>query len=62
MFTITVRGLQTSESDVYRRQILTSKVDSHAARVNKLNPNSAKAEFMTLQLKHHLEKHGEFQV
>ena len=39
MFTLTVRGggggggLQSSESDVYRRQILTTKVDPRAVRV-----------------------------
>ena len=34
--TILVRGfrLQTSDSDVYRRQILTSKVDPRTVRVN----------------------------
>ena len=31
--TLTVRGLTTSESDVYRRLILTSKVDFRAERV-----------------------------
>ena len=35
IFTVTARGL-TSESDVYRRQILTSKVDPRAVRVKPL--------------------------
>ena len=46
--------LQTSESDVYRRQILKSEVDSRTVRVNPLSAESRFYSFLSI-LYYHLK-------
>ena len=51
--------LQTSETDVYRRQIMTSEVDLRAVRVNPYNGNDVYSSYQHFYLS--IKKTGEFE-